>query len=284
MKAIISGATGFLGGAVLRELLKNHDEVTVIVREGSKKTERLKEYSDIKLFVTDMDSEFELPEKEYDVFFHTAWGGGRNNKEEQEANKKMSMNCLNAASNAGCGRFVLTGSQAEYGEVSEKITEETTCRPTTEYGRVKVELCEEMQIFTKTTGIDLVWPRLFSVYGEHDNPNTLWSCMIKAFNEKKEFVLKDDAKNIWNFLYEEDAARAVRLLGNREVPAGIYNLASKFSRPLYEYIEEVADKYESRNMIVYGREHCNINLDVYPQKLLNAIGEYEYNSFPIIKA
>ena len=285
MKAVVTGATGFLGGALVRELLKNGDEVTILARPGSKRLGNLDEFKNATVLEKSLEEEFLLPsDGRYEVFFHLAWGGARNDFEEQYRNIGNTINCLRAAVKAGCRRFVCTGSQAEYGETKDLITEETPLRPVTAYGNVKAAAHHLCEAFLRDTGTDLVWARVFSVYGEHDNPNTLYSRLMEALKKGEDFILSTDGTHMWNYLYEGDAARALRMLASANTPADVYNVASGESRPLKEYVESVKNALNPKVNITYGTEKSGVSLNADVRKLKSAVGEFELIKQKVVKS
>ncbi len=272
MKAVVTGATGFIGLALTHELLERGDEVTVLVRPGSKRANRLRELTGYHRIDISIDEDFSLPiGVKYDVFFHLAWSGGRNNFNEQYHNLAHTVNALRAAEKAGCRRFICTGSQAEYGETSENIVEETPLRPVTAYGAVKCAAQHLCEGYTQFSGMDLVWSRIFSVYGEHDDEHTLYSQLMKALKTGKNFSLSSDGNHVWNYLHENECAKALVALAAETVPAGIYNVASPESKPLREYVEKFRDRINPAVKIEYGKEKCRINLNTRAEKLWSHI-------------
>ena len=76
MKAVITGATGAIGMALIKELSERGDEILVLCRASSARSQRIPETANIKKIDCPLDkmSELELDEK-YDAFFHFAWEG-----------------------------------------------------------------------------------------------------------------------------------------------------------------------------------------------------------------
>ena len=279
-KAIVTGATGFLGNALVKELTENETFVYALCRRDSKRLSRLSNIKNIEVIEIDLLNKSAAAKiNDADVFYHLAWEGKRNNFDEQFKNVEMTSNCLKMAAELRCKRFICTGSQAEYGSTDELITEETRTNPTTAYGACKVAAYYLAAYYAKQLNIDLTWVRVFSVYGPNDNSNTLISSLLKELSTKQTFTLQTNGKHIWNFLHEEDAARALRLLGWSKQSNTIFNVAGKNSRPLCEFIEELKMKINPKAKIKYGNDLCPVNMRVSIEKLLNEIGEFEYISF-----
>ena len=83
--------------------------------------------------------------KEADAWLHLGWEGAgsanRQNPELQRKNIGYAMESLKAAAKLGCGRFLFTGSQAEYGICQGPMREDMECHPVSEYGKDKLEVC-----------------------------------------------------------------------------------------------------------------------------------------------
>jgi dihydroflavonol-4-reductase len=118
MKALVTGATGFMGSSLTRELLKDGVEVRVLVRKNSdtRNIDGLdveKVYGDIR----DGDS-VKAALKGSDTFYQTAglfayWGPSK--KEFYDINVEGTKIALNAAFEQGVGKVVYTSSIAAIG-------------------------------------------------------------------------------------------------------------------------------------------------------------------------
>lgn len=279
-KAVITGATGFLGYVLLKELINNEVYVYVLIRKNSKRKSRLDGLKNIEIIeVTKLCEELDCRIDDADVFYHLAWEGERNNFEEQYINVDITVNCLKLASALGCKRFVCTGSQAEYGLTNELITEETPLNPTTAYGACKVAAYYLAQDYAKRLNIELTWARVFSVYGSNDNPHTLISTLTVDLQSGKVIKLQTDGEHIWNYLHEEDVARALRLLGICNESNTVYNVASSESRPLKDYVGILRGKINQEATIKYSDKKSSVNLNVKPDKLIKDIKNFERLSF-----
>ena len=279
-KAVITGATGFLGFALLRELVRNDVYVHALCRKGSNRIRRLNGLPNVEVSEVDLDypgHAFKISGS--DVFFHLAWEGGRNDFDGQYKNVERSLNCLRLASELGCKRFVCTGSQAEYGDTAGLITEETSLKPATAYGACKAAAYYLTADLAKRLNMEHTWARVFSVYGPSDNPNTLVMTLIRGLLTSGKARLNTDGEHIWNYLYEEDAARALRMLGRCGSTNTVYNVASRDNKPLREFVEIIKAAVSPNSAVSYGTERSPVNLNVSPAKLIDSIGEYESVGF-----
>ena len=142
-RAIITGATGSIGIALIGELLARQTEVLVLCREGSARNRNIPHHPLITIKYCSLD-ELTLLENDtgkcYDVWFHFAWEGTmgetRNDMYLQHRNVKYTLDAVTAAERFSCGTFIGAGSQAEYGRVEGALNSATP--PFPEIGRAHV--------------------------------------------------------------------------------------------------------------------------------------------------
>lgn len=118
-----------------------------------------------------------------------------------------------------------------------------------------------------------MWGRIFSVYGPHDNNNTMLDYAIDCFL-KGEVAHFSSSKQMWNYIYEDDAGEMFYHLGGDAVLPDTYFVANTESRPLKEYIETLMEAYGSGAKGVFADDDgtCLSGLDVDMSKTINAIG------------
>ncbi len=196
----------------------------------------------------------------WDVFLHAGWeGAGSENRareDVQSSNITLTLTALRAAAALGCGRFIFTGSQAEYGNHRGITSEQTPCSPVSPYGKAKVAVGEAAFSLSKELGIDYIHARLYSVYGPGDHPWSLVSSCLDAWRQKKPIEL-GPCTQLWNFLHVDDAASAlVTLMG--EGHTGFYNIAGEDTRPLSYYIEEMAHICRAEGLYTFGDREPNV--------------------------
>lgn len=263
-KAIITGATGFIGTALCKELLTNGYGVTAVIRPESAKKEKIQFQSEqaerlnvIELALEDL---VKLPDmtEGADVFFHLAWNGSsgadREDFDTQYTNIRYTAMAVRTAKRCGCKKFVGAGSQAEYGVVHGIAREDqTVLKPFMMYGAAKSAAYQMGRLVAAQEGISFVWPRIYSVYGVGENPGTLVNYVIDAL-QKGEMPQLTACENMWNFMYITDCARSLRILGEHEEAEGIYHVASEDTRPLKEFVKEIRDIVAPGMELAFGRK------------------------------
>ncbi len=242
-KAIISGATGVIGMALINELINNNVEVLVLCRENSWRNTRIPENSLVSKKFCNLEN-LEMLEndtdKEYDVFYHFAWEGttgeSRNDMYIQNKNVKYTLDAVNAAKKFGCKVFIGAGSQAEYGICEGLLKPETPAFPCTGYGMAKLCAGYMSRYKAQSEGLKHIWVRVLSVYGPYDNENSMVASTIRKL---KDNVIPEFTKGEqnWDYIYSRDAAAAFFLLGDKGIDGKTYVLGSGKIRKLKDYIE-----------------------------------------------
>ena len=241
MKIIISGSTSMIGAALTKQFIENGHEVYALVRPSSAKTLLTFPSSDrLHILFGALGEYSKLEPVEADIFYHFAWAGtdkaSRQNLDIQMQNVGFTADALEYAKICGCKKFIGAGSQAEYGTQTGVISEATLPIPETPYGIAKHAAGVDCITKCKNTDIQCIWTRIFSVYGPHDNDGTM---IIQSMNKaaKGETLKLSSCEQMWNYLYETDAAKLFYLLGINNVEPGVYNVADDKSRKLKEYVE-----------------------------------------------
>ena len=286
MRVVVTGATSMIGVALIKECIKNSDQVLAIVRKGTKRLNRLPKSDLLSVEyagLNDLDSVCG-DGRTYDVFYHFAWDHTikeeRDNPLLQEENIRTMLSAVQLANRLGCSKFVSAGSQAEYGIKQEKIGPDTKAEPIIAYGMAKLAanyLCKRL---CNQLGITYIWTRIFSVYGCNDNSNTMIDYAIKQF-QRGQVAEFSSATQKWNYLFEDDAGMMFYLLGKMSVEEGVYCIASNETKPLKEYIEEMRDSYPGRAECVFDKNAPGkvVTLDVDITKTTKAINYVPKVSF-----
>lgn len=246
-RAIITGATGTIGTALINELLNHDIEVLVFCRADSKRKDKIPKNPLISIKYCDLSQLANMENdtgKEYDVFYHFAWQGaagqGRHDMYLQNSNVKYALDAVKVAKKFGCNTFIGAGSQAEYGRVEGDLKPDTPTFPEMGYGIAKLCAGQMTREYASQLGIRHIWARVLSVYGPNDGDlSMVMSTIYKLIRGETPQFTKCEQR--WDYLYSSDAARAFRLIGEKGVSGKTYVLGSGKARPLAEYIEEIKE-------------------------------------------
>jgi nucleoside-diphosphate-sugar epimerase len=262
MKFVITGATSFIGVELTRYALSMGDEVIAVCRKGSAGIPKLGTHSNLKIVYSELSEYANLRNQidKADLFVNLAWEGtghsGRDVTDIQKDNIAHSLEAIKVAVGIGCSLFVEAGSQAEYGTVLDKISETTPCHPFSEYGKAKLAVKEQGSKIANALGMKYLHLRIFSLYGEEDHPWTLVMSSLRKMVNNEPVDLSPCTQN-WNFLYVKDAVKQIYLLcqyalKNPEYEADVFNIASKDTRALKDFVKEMYTLSQSKSELKFG--------------------------------
>ncbi|MCX6815406.1 MAG: NAD-dependent epimerase/dehydratase family protein [Candidatus Aenigmarchaeota archaeon] len=215
-RVLITGATGFVGACLSRELISHGDEVHVMTRKTSNLW-RIKDiFPDLNVHTGDIlditSLESAVKSDKPDVIYHMATYGGYHFQKDREniikTNLTGILNLLKVCPKS-LDMFVNTGSSSEYGIKNHPIKETDSLEPVSFYASSKAAATLLCQTWSKEEDVPLVTFRPFSIYGYFEGstrliPQTIFSCMAK----KRPVV--NTPKAVRDFIFVEDVTRAYR--------------------------------------------------------------------------
>lgn len=247
MKVVITGPTGAIGMAMIQSCIRRQIQVLAICHKGSKRIKNISSSPYVRVIeaeLSDLNIVGQSINEKYDVFYHLAWSGttgqARNNMYLQNENVKYTLDAVMLAKALGCHSFIGAGSQAEYGRVEGLLTSTTPTFPENGYGMAKRCAGQMSRHLSADLGIRHIWVRILSVYGPFDAESSMISSTLRKLlsGQSMEFT---PAEQMWDYLYSEDAAKAMLLLADKGVGNKVYVLGSGRVRQLKDFIQEMYD-------------------------------------------
>ncbi|HEX8737902.1 MAG TPA: SDR family NAD(P)-dependent oxidoreductase [Pyrinomonadaceae bacterium] len=209
MKVLVTGATGFLGRAIVAELLQNDYEVYT--------TGRSPQADSANYFPADLtDAEgFSKLEKigRVDAIIHAAGLAHQFRAAAAEKFRKINVegtrSAANLAAKLGASKFISISSVAVYGKAKQtpqvKFQEDLPCQPEGFYAESKLEGEQVAAEICAKNSIDLTILRPSVIIGENDKGNV--ARLIRAI-DRRYFVWIGSGENSKSLVYKTDVARA----------------------------------------------------------------------------
>ena len=272
--AIVTGAGGFIGGALTELLLKKG--ITVYGVDISEKAlARHSGKANFHPIIADFTKYSQLHEMisaDVDIFYHFAWQGVFGNAFKdyrlQLSNAAYAVDALNEAIKIGCKKFVFAGTYnelevAEHFDLSGKHP-----RYTCIYSAAK----SVSEIIAKTiaanTGIEYSAGLTVMAYGEYNRSMMLANVVLKQLvnGESPKLI----AGNIpYDMIYIDDIARAFYAIGESGVNLRSYYVGHRHLRTFREYVEEIGQIVAPDVPLLFGaypddnsgRNYDKIDLD-----------------------
>jgi UDP-glucose 4-epimerase len=289
-KVLITGITGFLGSHIAENLIANNIKVIGLKRKNSN-IWRCQEFA-TKIDWIDIDDEGlfknELTKYSFDTIIHGAWIGVESNDRDnwslQSKNIQFLVELLDVAKEVGVKKFIFLGSQAEYGNIDGKISEENKSQALNAYGSIKLACLEIVKTFCNTKDINWIWLRLFSLFGENENENWLIPSLIKSMlNDKQMDFTPGEQK--YAYLYVKDFALIINKIITMSVYSGIYNISSNKIRTIKSLIEDIRNSVNPKFILNFGalnyRDNQSMHMEGDILKLSSQIGDIEFTDYNI---
>jgi len=241
---IITGADGFVGSYTVTHFIKEGCNVLALdMGPEPRRLQPSEQMTYMQCDITDIMSMLEKIEKgKYDTFVHFAWAGSageaRIDYNLQMQNALNTVECMKAAKELGCTRFVCAGSIMEY-EVEAAIHSQGS-RPGMGYiyGMGKhIAHCMCKPVATNI-GIDLLWPMITNAYGVGElSPRFVNTTLRKIINDEPlQFTA---ATQNYDFVYVSDVAQAFYKVALNGKPFCEYIIGSGDAKQLKQFILEM---------------------------------------------
>ncbi|MCF2690395.1 NAD(P)-dependent oxidoreductase [Bacteroides fragilis] len=278
---IITGADGFVGSYTVKHFLNEGKTVLALYRGPSAR--RLEEHPNLKYMQCDISDTKDMldgiEKGVYDTFIHFAWAGSagdaRFDYKLQMQNALNTVECMKAAKELGCARFVCAGSIMEY-EVEATIHAQGS-KPGMGYiygmgKHIAHCMCKAVAV---NSGIELVWSMITNTYGVGEfSPRFVNSTLRKIINgEPLQFTA---ATQNYDFVYVTDVAKAFYLVADKGKPYCEYMIGSGDAKPLKEFILEMVGACGPESTPLFGDvpfTGTNMPLDTFSiEKIKNDCG------------
>lgn len=244
-KVVVTGATGFIGNYVVKELCAHGTEVIAVVRKDRIDTENLSG-DKIRIVHCNLDEirqlETLIPDRDIDVVYHFGWQGV-SDEDAQDANVQLSnikatLDLIEMLPQIGCHTFIGAGSihelEAHYGMEENKIV--TNLRYM--YKTAKVAAHWMGKTLAGSLNIRFFWPIISNAYGVGEKSGRLINTIIRSVFSGRSPDLTA-GNQYYDFIYVSDVAKAFYLIGEKGIPGTNYYIGSGKPKPLREYLETV---------------------------------------------
>jgi len=256
-RVFITGASGFVGAAVTRELVRQGREVAVLLRPTSDTRRIAPQLPSLHVVRGDLRgidaASSALRDFRPDAILHLGWEGVKGSERNapiQADNVPASVALHRLSQAIGCQTFVGMGSQAEYGPAPGKLDETAPTQPTTVYGAAKLSTCLLLERTAAAAGTPFAWLRLFSSYGPGDDPSWLLQYLARTLLAGQRPALTA-AQQVWDYIHVDDVASGVIATMDAKA-SGVFNLGSGQAHKLEHIITTLRDLVDPALPLGFG--------------------------------
>lgn len=190
MKILVTGASGFIGNHVVKELLKKEIHVVASSR-NQVKAQNMSWFQQVEYVqqpIGDLlTNEFKAAIHHIDVCIHLAWDGLPDFRSELHTTTYLSnhFDFLKQLIQLGIPKLSVIGTCLEYGLQEGELYEELKTEPMIAYGIGKDQLRKQLQKLQNEDTFELDWIRLFYLYGEGQHPKSILPLLDGAIDNKE---------------------------------------------------------------------------------------------------
>lgn len=256
-KVIITGADGFVGSYTVQCFLAQGKEVLALdIGPAPRRLTPNDKLTYMQMDITDTQKLKASVKKDYyDTFIHFAWAGSagpdRVDYNLQMKNAIDTVECMKAAKELGCSRFVCAGSIMEKEVAAAVAAQGSKPGMAYIYGMGKMIAHAMCKSVAAEIGIDLLWPMITNAYGVGEFSPRFVNTTIRKIINKEPLQFTAGTQN-YDFVYVSDVANAFYLVAEKGKPFCEYMIGSGDAKPLREFILEMTTALDPTNPPIFG--------------------------------
>lgn len=250
MNILITGACGFIGFSLAKELMKTKNKIIGVDNINnyySKKLKKkrlsiLKKKKNFKFILADINDYKKLVKGtkkiKIDIIFNFAAQAGvryatKNPKSYIHSNVDGFKSLIKFVLYKKPKKFIFASSSSVYGDANKyPVEEDDALNPKNLYAKTKKFNEEYSKKILKNTDIKVIGLRLFTIYGEWGRPDMLIIKFLKLAKQKKFFELNYNGNLYRDFTYIKSAVKLIKNLSilNSKKNYDVFNICS--SKPI----------------------------------------------------
>ena len=240
MKVLVTGAGGYIGRHVVKNLLdKGHE---VLASDFSfKGIDERATFIDEPIFSGEKNIFDRLGRP--DVLIHMAWRDGFiHNSHAHMTDLSAHVVFLENMIDGGLKYLTVMGTMHEVGYHEGAIDENTPCNPMSMYGIAKNALRQTLMLFCKDKDVNLHWLRAYYIYGDDLRGSSIFGKISQAVIDGKKTFPFTTGKNKYDFIHVDNLAEYIVEASVQDKINGIINVSTGNPVALGEQIEKfIAD-------------------------------------------
>jgi dTDP-glucose 4,6-dehydratase len=253
VKTLVTGAAGFIGSAYVRILLESRPDDEVVVLDKLTYAGRRENLADVEDRIEFVEGAIEDPAAvrgvmegcELVVNFAAESHVDRSIAGQDPFAVTHVLGTgvlLDAARELGVARYVQVSTDEVYGSIERgSFTEDSPLRPSSPYSATKAAGDLLVQAHVHTHGIEAVICRGSNNYGPRQHPEKLIPlCVLNALHDDV-LPVYGDGRQVRNWLYMDDFARAIDLAAREGAPGEVYNVGGPDEEENLRVVERILE-------------------------------------------
>ena len=218
MKVLVTGATGFIGSHLIRELLKSKTNQIVATSRSIDKAKKSDWFSKVEYIEYDFNEG--TSENLYDFFgkpdqlIHLAWEDLSDYSSPSHIDVILPNHCefIESMVVGGLKDVVVTGTCFEYGMIEGCLSEDIDTKPENPYAVAKDSLRKFIVNLQKKHSFVYKWIRLFYMYGDGQSKTSLMYLLDKTIQDKNKVFNMSGGEQLRDFLPIDEVVRNISLI------------------------------------------------------------------------
>lgn len=249
MKILVTGANGYLGQGIVKQLLNDGQEVIAADFTANNIDSRAKVMECDLFSVTNPYEYFGEP----DVLLHLAWRNGFvHNALSHIEDLPYHYKFLKAFFDAGVSQVAVLGTMHEVGFFEGSINENTPTNPQSLYGIAKDALRNAVKVMANGTNTVVQWVRGYYIVGNSQFGCSIFSKITAAEKEGKTEFPFTTGQNQWDFVDYPDFCNQVAKIVQQKDVTGIINACSGHPEKLADRVERFIKENNYKIKLAYG--------------------------------
>jgi nucleoside-diphosphate-sugar epimerase len=223
MKILVTGATGFIGNHLIRELLKNKSNQVVATSRSANKAKKFDWFPKVKYIEYDVNNN--TSEDLYSFFgkpdqlIHLAWESLSNYNSPSHMDVILPNHCnfIESMVVGGLMDVVVTGTCFEYGMIEGCLSEDMDTKPENPYAVAKDSLRKFISDLQNRHSFTYKWIRLFYMYGEGQSKTSLMYLLDKAIQDKDKEFNMSGGEQLRDFLPIDKVIQNIDLIASQDM-------------------------------------------------------------------
>jgi len=256
MKIAVIGGTGFLGSNILKFIPKNY-LITATYTNKKKINKKLSKKIIWKYLDIHKKKNFFKYLNKPDIVIHLSWSKLPNYNlkfhltKELTKQKKFILDLIKG----GLKNIFIAGTCFEYGKKNGKITENASEYPLSNYALAKFLLKKYVFLLRKKFNFNLIWGRIFYVYGKHNSRLTLYNQILDS--SKKNLEITINGKLVRDYLHVNRISKIIVDLSLKRKNFGLVNISSGKGVSLKKLVNNICKVEKIKPNIKYVKIHRN---------------------------
>lgn len=178
---LITGATGYIGAHIAREILSSGHTVSVLTRDVTKGQGKTGAHQNLTYLPFNLSSAETLQSISDQITGATlidlAWEfDGKTDHEQVQEHLELANQCIRL----GISKIVSAGTLFEFNFNEGQVDENSFRSGTTQHGLAKIELHDQLEALTAAAGVPFLWTRFHYVFGNDEESRSVFGQILRG--------------------------------------------------------------------------------------------------------